>query len=607
MTRIIPNTKPGNYLVKTAHRTHRLEEKLRKRSVPALGALALAIFAGCFRGDDTGEDDVVRLAPLRTLAFSYMEATIDVNPAGSSVTLAPSSDWAFKAELLPITKRMSSGNPPPRWLVQAMGMRIPLSLDTMIVGDSLYPGPIAPGISLQPATTRLFRIGTFGGSPKVDSMDWVVFGLFDRKAGTPFALVYVDRAATMIFDTMACGNSIHDIVHFPAPGYYALASGSDPHKPSLRALEPSDDLAYYSAAMDFIRNRRMSALSGCRDYQAQKEAVLGRWKRMTPAGSGSAIQYLDFRTDDSLIQLDEEAGGMRSVRRLQFFADTARLYYDDAGNGYDYALSDKGDTLYLGSPGIALVRDDGPDPSPTWLGQLKMAVKVPLGFHYQLGGIYADGIAGGAGSAWVKTRQGSNAVITRYDSSGTVLDTLVRMVAPGFSEAGYGLAMEGDSILWIPAYVGAMRVRMPGEEDLPAFNPGPPPFGGLLSGKSVVGFDRGRVWTVDASSNLLGWSIDSTDVDTLPKPPTNFGRRTTVAGGHLLRAEGNRVFIRKLDGSAYISTLQTDEWGEFTDIAVTGNDLWVVWRDYRDDQTYYLARFIVPGKEPGTKQSLLPP
>ena len=49
-----------------------------------------------------------------------------------------------------------------------------------------------------------------------------------------------------------------------------------------------------------------------------------------------------------------------------------------------------------------------------------MTDKFPLGINS------SDGIAWGAGSTWVKTRQGGNAMITRYDAGGKVLDTLMR-------------------------------------------------------------------------------------------------------------------------------------------------------------------------------------
>lgn len=540
------------------------------------------LFSACGSGGGgaSPEPDSFRAVPLRSLDFAYRRGVLTADSEGVHAEFPSAADAnGFKAEIRLMAYRPDGFPAPPQWSFPAVGGRIQIRLDTLTVkADSLYPHPM-PGFSMTPRGAGLYRIGTFGGSPLLDTVESLTFGLYDAKTALSFGLYYVDRAAVLNVDTVYCGAKLQAEIRFPEKGFYALSTSSNPQLPKITPMVPGPDPIYYAALPDFFYEETVLALRNCRNPPRDKAPLLGKWKRLA-SDTATGIRYLEFRPDDSLMQLYQENQGERTLWWTPFFADGSRVFTDIWGNGFAYSLSGDQDTLtMIDRPGIFL-RDASPGPLPEWVRPLQ-AMRWIDGDSGSV-----DGLAFGGGSLWLNRRTpGSpngqpntlvNHAILRYDTSGRLLDSLVHPSAWGSDGGvGAGLASQGDSVLWISSSLYASRVKMETHEDLPPFSPP-----GYQGDARLVGFDRGKAWFLNSFAMLMGLKPDFSEADTVNAPTHFYWPRLTVSGGLLFQVNNDKIFVRGLRDSRWRATYRIDEPGELLKIAVAGNSVWAEFRKY---------------------------
>lgn len=379
-------------------------------------------------GGPAPEADSSQATPLHDLDFIYRRGILTADTDGVHAGFSAAADAnSFRAEIQLMTFRPNRDFPaPPRWIFPAVGGRIHIRLDALTFkSDSLLPTGI-PGFSMVPREAALFRVGTFGDSPLLDTVPSLTFGLYDAKTSLSFGLYYVDRAAVLTVDTAFCGAQLQAEIRFPGKGFYALSASSNPRLPKIASMAPGADPIYFAAPVDFLYYETVLALSNCRNPPQDKAPLLGKWRRIG-SDTATGFQYLEFRPDDSLMELYQEPHGERTMWRYPFFADGSRVFTDDLGNGFAYSLSADQDTLRMTGRPESFLRDASPGPLPEWLRLLKAEQWIAGDFESE------DGVAFGGGSLWVNRRGPDsldrqtytvyNHTLLRYDLSGRLVDS----------------------------------------------------------------------------------------------------------------------------------------------------------------------------------------
>lgn len=582
--------------------------RLHPCGYPALLAL-WALLSGCFQegSDDTAPRNTAKLG---ALTLTVVQATVRADVSGIRRTILPVDslrDYGFYARLLASSNWLGTV---PSFFSLPITSRgtLSLPLDTLGVSDSLNYLGLPPGFRVEPSSAHIIWLDVaekkwLEAPPKPSKYS----GLFDRKAGKAFTVVFADRAATLVRDTVVCGTRFTSSLHLPERGFHAYADSGDPRRPVMEPITLSDDLALYNVVRDFVQEQRLATLdTTCRDPDADRAELVGAWKSISPKSSG--WQRMELRADDSCFQLWEDLSGARRRWNGRFVSDGTHIHLFNYSGMYEIQLSAGKDTLHLKQEYVLpedrliFVREAAAK-APDWIRPLEIR-KVFQGDFSS-----ARALAWGAGSFWVtKADPNGSGFVVQYDTtSERFLDSLRSDTGIYFNPKRMGLALEGDSIVWAPEEAVGIRFDLRTRVHLPYYNPAPQGRG-IFTGQTVAGFEAGKLWTVNTVGTLIAWLPEGSIADTMPRIPQDPSNIPTVSGGRLLYPDDLQVHVRDVKSERFHLTFALEgREGRIWSLAVVGNSLAVLMDLIEGGQSRrVLALLGRPGPGPGQWGPLFP-